>query len=529
MFRVGRGFPLPVVSQLHATAAFRSARLSAFTVLAVLLMQATPCFAELSKEAALERCRETVGRPIVKACMMALGGRGVPNAEANFEGCRAKASPQVKACVIAALNAANGRANVAVEAPKEVVPVAPVANAAPAGFVAPPRTISDITAILDSEKPDLKKIEQLKAAADAAPTGKESREELARFYFDRGNARSQLGRLADAIADADKSVEVGRGAVSPNLLGRLMQLQANQYATAGNPKKAFDIYQAMLREVAKLPGGKGYQFGANRAIAGILLQMGDVAQAETYVQRSQPLIQEARTSGLPGWRKSYGIYGQNWEAEIELGRAILFEARGQFDDAELSYKLGEQRKRAGIKGLLASENPPSESLMMWAVDSTLLSQARMISRQGRFAEAEADARRALLSRLKDQGKYNPATPRFIMGLAGILVEQGRYAEAEQLSHVSLDINGTVGVPDDSQSTVQILSQLGGILNLERKDKEAGGVYARIDKATAGWEPGRRQMFELSGSRIVSLYASGQIDAGIAAAQELVKRLTARTR
>ena len=36
------------------------------------------------------------------------------------------------------------------------------------------------------------------------------------------------------------------------------------------------------------------------------------------------------------------------------------------------------------------------------------------------------------------------------------------------------------------------------------------------------------MFELNGSRIATLYASGQIEAGIAAAEELVKREAART-
>ena len=39
---------------------------------------------------------------------------------------------------------------------------------------------------------------------------------------------------------------------------------------------------------------------------------------------------------------------------------------------------------------------------------------------------------------------------------------------------------------------------------------------------------RREVFELNGSRIVALYASGQVEAGIAAAEELVKRQTART-
>src|SRR3569832_2035018 len=64
----------------------------------------------LSKEQAIANCRETVGRPIVMACMQASGG-----GEANFARCRGTAVPKVTACVIAALNAANSRANVAVE------------------------------------------------------------------------------------------------------------------------------------------------------------------------------------------------------------------------------------------------------------------------------------------------------------------------------------------------------------------------------------------------------------------------------
>jgi CHAT domain-containing protein len=463
----------------------------------------------------------SVGRPFVQSCVRAAGG------PANLEACRAKATPRVRACMMAALNAANGRANVAVAIPAEVAPKVPVGDALPAGFVAPPRTITDITAILDSEKPDVKKIEDLKADADANPTGKESREDLAQFYFDRGNARAQLGRLAESIADANKAIEVGRGAVDANMMGRLISFAGQQYSAAGDPKKAFELNQRQLREVAGQKGGKGYQFGANRAIAAILIQMGDIGQAEAYIRRSQPVIQEARTSGHPGWRSTYNTYGQNWEAEIELGRAMIFEARGQFREAEASYRLGEQRKRAGIKGLLGSENPPSESSLLAAVDFAILSQARMKARQGRLAEAEVDARRALLSRLKDEGKYNPSTPRYIIGLAGILVAQGRYAEAEQLARVSLEINRTVGVSDESVSTVYLLSQLAGILTLQHKGGEAISIYTQIDKAIAGWEPARRQAFELNDSRIASLYASGQIEAGIAAAEQLVEKQISR--
>jgi CHAT domain-containing protein len=489
-----------------------------------ILLGSTGSAAALTKEAAIENCRMTVGKPIVQACMQAQGGR---KAGADIEGCRAKAKPQVHACVLAALNAANGRANVAVALPTDVAPKLAPGTALPKDFVAPPRSIADITAILDSEKPDEKLIAELKSDADAVPTGKESRVDLAQFYFDRANARAQLGRLAEATADANKAVETGRGAASPNMMGRMMQLQSLQYATAGDPKRAFDILQRLVREFAGVPGAKGFQFNANRSIAAILIQMGDIPQAEAYLRRSLTGIQEARTSGLPGWRASYAKFGQTWEGEIEISRGQIFEARGQFAEAEAAYRSAEVRKRAGNKGVLDSDNPPAETLLLQVVDTTILNQARMKARQGRLAEAEVDARRALLSRLKDTGKYNPVTPRFVMGLAGILVDQGRYDEAEQLGRVSLEINKAVGVPDDSQSTVQLLSQVAGILNLQRKNAEANEMFARIDRAVVNWDPQRRQVIELNPARILALYNSGQLDAGIAAAEQLVKKQIGR--
>ena len=110
-----------------------------------------------------------------------------------------------------------------------------------------------------------------------------------------------------------------------------------------------------------------------------------------------------------------------------------------------------------------------------------------------------------------------------MGLADILVEQGRYREAEKLVRVALDINQTVGIADVSLSTVQYLSHLGAVLNLQRRYKEAGTVYAKLDRAMSNWDPRQRQVFELNTGQIYSLYGAGQIDAGIAAAQALLKR------
>ena len=59
-------------------------------------------------------------------------------------------------------------------------------------------------------------------------------------------------------------------------------------------------------------------------------------------------------------------------------------------------------------------------------------------------------------------------------------------------------------------------------------KEAGEVYAQLNKAMAQWPQQQRDVYELNGSRIAALYASGQLDAGIAAATALVKQQTTRT-
>jgi CHAT domain-containing protein len=474
----------------------------------------------LTKEAAVENCRATVGYAFVQACVKGGGSR---------EACRAQASPKVRECVIAALNKANGRADVPVEVPTEQGPSAEIAEKAealPTAFIAPPRTISDITAILDSEKPNPEQIAKLHAETDAIAPANASPAELAQFYYQRGNARSKLGHLAEAIADADRAIEVARGAVDAGLLGRLEQFAGVQYVFAGEPRHALEIFQRQLRDT-NANNARGFMFGAQRQISDILIKMGDLAQAETYLQRNLKLIQEARTSGLPGWRNSYAVRGQSWEADVELHRAIIFEARGEYGAAESSYRLAEQRRRASVKGIMSSPNPPPESQILQAADGMVVGQSRMKAKQGRLAEAEADARRALLSRLKDQGKYNASTPFYINGLANCLVEQGRYAEAEKLVRVSLEIDRTVGVASDSQTVVSHLSFLATILSFQNKRKEVAETYAEIDKAMADWDPQRRQQFDLNGSRIYALYASGQIDRGITAAQALVKHNIAR--
>jgi CHAT domain-containing protein len=482
----------------------------------------------LSLEQARESCRASVGHPIVHACMQSLGKGG--DREANLAKCRAGVKPQMTACVHAALNAANGRANVAIEMYKNGKPkadeVAP-GNALPAGFVAPPRTIADIAAVLDNEKPDPAALAKLQADADREPQNGMSPAEISDLYYNRGNARALLGRNMEALADGEKALEATRSSGDAYFGQRIRQFLSLQKKSLGDIKGALQISQFMISD-ANRPGQKGYLFNAQRAVVNILVQMGDIPQAEGYLRKSLALLQEARTSGMPGWRKSYATNGRSWEGDVQATQAIILEARGQFREAEAAYAKSREWKLAWIpdtKGMDHKAAP--ESQIRWSADGDLASVARMKAKQGRLAEAEVDIRSALQSRLKAQGKYNPQTTAFVMGLSSVLVAEGRYSEAETLARTALDINRTLKIADDSQGNATILSQLGAILTLQRKRPEAAAVYAELDKAIAKWEPRRREVLELNGSRINAMFASGQTEAGLAAAQALLKREIAR--
>jgi len=474
-----------------------------------------------SHEQIIAKCKEAA-RPRVVQCVLARGGnRGT---EGIIAACRESVGrPLVMACVQREeQKIAAGKAPP--PAPKAETPAMQGTAAIEPSFVAPPRTVADITAILDSEKPNEAQIAERKARADAPPPSNASGEQLAQFYYDRGATRALLSRNQDAIDDALQALKTAKGLV---LVTRIRQLLALQYRVISDPKQAVAVYQAIARDATQ-PGKRGALINALVDIADTLYYMGDLDGATTYARRGEALVQEARGSPNPQWREAYAIYGNYWEGEAERARALVFRARGQYTEAEAAERRAEAFHRAALKDRDRYASPPPAESMLQHADLDLLNIAYTEAKQGRLSEAEADARRALLEILKMRGRYNSATPRFILGLAMILIKQGRYPEAEKLTRAALETQRTLGIGDDASISAKVLSQLASILMLEGKTADANAVYAQLDTAIAHWPPERREALNLNGARIMALYASGQVDAGIAAAEELVKRQTTRT-
>ena len=160
---------------------------------------------------------------------------------------------------MAALNKANGRANVAIEIGKEKEEVIAPGNSLPAGFVAPPRTIADITAILDSEKPDPATLAKLKKNADDEPDAKASKN-LAQFYYDRATARVCWAGARRPWPTPRRHCPSRAAPIRRDVCLRIRQFLGIQKQVAGDLKSAFKIFQDISNGTNNVPGlGLGAQ------------------------------------------------------------------------------------------------------------------------------------------------------------------------------------------------------------------------------------------------------------------------------
>src|SRR4051812_22420928 len=96
---------------------------------------------------------------------------------------------------------------------------------AQSSFVAPPRSIKDINALLDQEKPDPSRAARNRTDADIEPQAGADQRTQVQTYFRRAQARAALGRNREAVADLEQAVALGTAYMN----GLNRPPQVNQY------------------------------------------------------------------------------------------------------------------------------------------------------------------------------------------------------------------------------------------------------------------------------------------------------------
>jgi CHAT domain-containing protein len=374
------------------------------------------------------------------------------------------------------------------------------------------KTQAAVSALLDNEKPNPDRVAGEATLADAVAPANAN----ATFYYGRAEVRASLGRMAEAIADANKAVELSSDPLSEDVF-HYRQLLIIELSAAGAFKQSNDLLGRMTADYGA-PRFAGRMFYVYRWQAQNSLNAGYIAEAERALQRLKDLQAKSLT-----WH-DVDRYRPAWDRNVAEIEARLLDAHGHYRAAELAY-----RKVLSLDDALAAEqatdaDPVARNQLPRGRDFDLSFLATAIAQQGRLRAAEVNARLALLDWLKQVGKYNADTVHFVRVLASIVNEEGRYGEAEKLIGNGIDILKAIGMSESSRPVVFALQHLAATFGMHQRWMQASKVYARIDRAVVGWDAAQVALLDWDAYRVYSDYVTERIPEGL----ELARRNLARS-
>jgi CHAT domain-containing protein len=356
-------------------------------------------------------------------------------------------------------------------------------------FLPPPRTINDVTAILDEQKRfESQTLARLQADAEAPNTT--DRTVLADFYFRRGRAAEDVGRARQEIDDLTKALEYSRPGLAPPRYKILYYLSRAEMR-GGSILRAIEHRRQAIDAAPPL----SWQLVLNADLVEIYAFWGDLASAESALTECSRLYHACVKDAAKAAISQAGS-----TAYLAQAQAALLEAKGKHAEAEALYR---QAAAALAADPLYDRHP--------LLDLERASLARTLIRQGRLLEAENEARKALLGALAKRGRYSPHSARMLGSLVWVLREQGRYRESETLARAAVEIYEKTGATSDSLPVAQAREQLAMALQLQGRYREALEEYEAI-RVGLGSDP--RSLDALLGGHIgyaEALLKTGHID------------------
>lgn len=338
---------------------------------------------------------------------------------------------------------------------------------APVSKVAP-RTIRDITALLDQYKPDPAKVLDVRRILDQVPPDTQDRKDLARFYKQKALAADEVGAASDFVIAMRKVVELG----GESDLAEDIAILANAEEMAGNLQKAIQARKLVL---VSMPA-RGYnvkKMVASGYLAKLYARFGDLdgsrREIEAAEQYFQKFFQEQKNTAYNSHNAAF--YWDLLKADVATRLGKHSEAEALLRHAAVEYH-GVLTDQQGARSHRDGSSIRSDGYMNWLGLNNQVELAKSISAQGRLTEAEILARNCFIDGIKAFGRYSYYTGRLAGSYVRILLQQGRYAEAEQLARAAIDIFRQVGTPEDSTYIYDMRSELGVALVAQRRYTQA---------------------------------------------------------
>jgi CHAT domain-containing protein len=335
----------------------------------------------------------------------------------------------------------------------------------------PPRTIDDITRMLDHYKPDPALVARLRAEADAQPPATEDRSALLNFYFMRGLAAGKIGRVSQTIADLRKATEFGEKG-TPNHVKMLCDLAIAESSGESLLSAVHTLEEALRQSPANQ---LGYALAAEGMLAHKFVLLGDFESAKKHLRDAEYYF--SRLQGLPG----VGALSYVFSTNVERARSEIFRSEGRYREAENAYRKALHNAETYVQYVLSINSPTEEERQRLDVFQNYreflerqVSEALLA--QGRIVEAEVLARQALKHSLERVGRGSTAAASGLSLLATVIAEQGRNPEAEKLATESLNSYEMAGAAPESIFIADARRALGAALVADGKYTAAIKIF-----------------------------------------------------
>jgi len=374
--------------------------------------------------------------------------------------------------------------------------------ATPVSFVPPPRTIADITAILDKQKPDPARRAASTARADGQPAAGLAPQDLADFYFQRSLSAMEIGRAQQSLDDVKKAYEIGSQANSaPARLMQYLQSIGASYLALGDMKNGIATQHQRLQLSQRMDGGFGQAVNSHSMLANLHSRAGQIDTAREAVAAAEKMVANAPPR-MPQHFKNFSA------AQVHRARGALALATGRAAEAETAYREA-LATLAQIIPIANNIGIPLESLLTLR-DNFHIDIGTALARQNRLVEAEAEVRRALLNRLERNGRYAANTATDVSSLANILFDQGRYAESEKLADAARETLEALGHGKGSTPLAAARALVARSQAAQGKGQEQRATYAALAQDLADNAELRARFLDRNIGYAISLMNSGQL-------------------
>ncbi|MBM3553994.1 MAG: CHAT domain-containing protein [Alphaproteobacteria bacterium] len=296
-------------------------------------------------------------------------------------------------------------------------------------------------------------------------------EPLVRFFLVRGVAARDLGRLRQAFNDLEKARDLAREASSPRLAEILFEYY-RAHIIGGQPKVAL---ASISEAVSLLPRSDFMRVTQYRKHHAWMLQsIGRLEEAERSASIAEETARERgnRIGSLANRSEKIVDDWVETRAHALSARAMLLGARGKYAEQE-----GYWRTAIQILGERANKGART-----WSCEMRGENLVHNLVNQNRLIEAEAEALSALAClQSADVGLRWDWIANTTKALAIVLEAQGRLAEAEAAARKAIEFQRRTGSGAGGASQVPLARALAA----QERWRGAAEVYGRIETLYAG--------------------------------------------